>query len=61
MSLEKRITRLEEMFTSHLEQSGYIHADISWLKKAFWCLVTAGLSFNVMLAIYLLKLALKAG
>lgn len=39
-SLDKRITKLEDMFLQHLAESGEIRGDLKWLKKAFWTLAS---------------------
>lgn len=33
---------LEERFAKHLEESGEIKTDLSWIKKAIWVTVAAG-------------------
>lgn len=35
-SLSKRVDKLEDAVTMHLQESGEIRADIKWLKKAVW-------------------------
>lgn len=37
-SIDKRVTKLEDMFLQHLTESGEIRGDLKWLKKAFWTL-----------------------
>lgn len=51
------MTRLEQIVETHLEQSKTIwttlsenNTDTKWLKKAFWTLAGAGVTFNVTLA-----------
>ncbi len=44
------LKQLELMMVKHLEESGLIRADIAWLKRAFWTLAGAGVTFNVMVA-----------
>jgi hypothetical protein len=41
---------LETLLISHLQESGSIRADLAWLKKAFWVLATANVTFNITLA-----------
>ncbi len=47
MKLEARMSKLEAVVTTHLEESGAIRADLAWLKKAMWALVGAGVTFTV--------------
>ncbi len=49
-----KLKDLEGLLVQHLQESGEIRADLKWLKKAFWTLTTAGISFNVALVTYLL-------
>ena len=57
--LEGRLLRLEQAFEKHVEQSGFIQTDLAWLKKAFWTLAAAGLTFNVTLAVAIITYLLK--
>lgn len=41
---------LEVALIKHLEESGAIRADLAWLKKAFWIMATANVTFNITLA-----------
>ena len=41
---------MEVLLVAHLQESGAIRADLAWLKKAFWVLATANVTFNVTLA-----------
>lgn len=59
MKLEARMTRLEQIVETHLEQSGGIQADLAWLKKAVWILAGGGMTFNVSLAVGLLLYLIK--
>lgn len=47
----KDLKELREKLEKHLEESGEIRTDLKWLKKAFWVLAGAGVTFNVSLAI----------
>lgn len=47
---EDRVTKLENTLERHLEESGIIRTDLSWLKRAFWMLAGTGLTFNITLA-----------
>jgi hypothetical protein len=38
----------------HFEESGFIKADLAWIKKALWTLGGSMLTFTGMLVIYLL-------
>jgi len=40
MKLNKRVDDIEKALVKHLIESGTIHADIKWLKKANWILGT---------------------
>lgn len=60
MKLEARMTRLEQIVENHLEQSGNIRTDLAWLKKSFWALAGAGVTFNVTLVVGLLLYLLKS-
>ena len=44
------INQLEANLVKHLEESGAIRADLAWLKKAFWIMATANVTFNITLA-----------
>lgn len=59
MKLEARMTRLEQIVETHLEQSGNIRTDLAWLKKSFWALAGAGITFNVTLAVGLVLYLVK--
>ena len=54
------MTRLEQIVELHLEQSGNIRTDLAWLKKSFWALAGAGITFNITLIAGLLLYLLKA-
>lgn len=43
----KDLQELRNKLEKHLEESGEIRNDISWLKKAFWTLAGAGVTLNV--------------
>ncbi len=55
----KDFKELRAKLEIHLEESGQIRADLAWLKKSFWVLAGAGVTFNVTLVagliLYLLK------
>ncbi len=59
MKLEARMTKLEDIVATHLEQSGNIRTDLAWLKKSFWTLAGAGITFNVTLAVGLILYLVK--
>jgi hypothetical protein len=46
---DKDLKELRAKLEIHLEESGEIRADLKWLKKAFWVLAGAGMSFNITL------------
>lgn len=54
LSLDRRLSKLEDAFILHLTESGEIRSDLKWLKKAFWTLaglgvmVTAGLVGEIL-------------
>jgi len=52
---------LEASLISHLQESGAIRADLAWLKKAFWVLATANVTFNVTLASSLILYLVQKG
>lgn len=41
-SLDKRLSKLEDIFLQHLAESGEIRGDLKWLKKAVWTLAGIG-------------------
>lgn len=49
-SLDKRVTKLEEVVEGHLIESGEIRGDLKWLKKFMWFVL--GSPFLVELAKY---------
>lgn len=64
--IEVRMAKLEAVVTDHLSKSDIIwstlsenNIDLKWLKKAFWVLSGAGITFNVTIVtgiiMYLLK------
>lgn len=55
----KDLQELRAKLEQHLEDSGVIRADIAWLKKAFWTLAGAGVTFNVTLLVGVLVFLLK--
>ncbi len=59
MKLEVRMTRLEQIVETHLEQSGNIRTDLAWLKKSFWALSGAVMTFTITLVVGLLLYLLK--
>lgn len=42
-SLDKRMTKLEETVEKHLVESGEIRADLKWLKKFLWFVLSSPL------------------
>ncbi len=52
---------LESLLIQHLQESGAIRADLIWLKKAFWVLATANVTFNVTLASSLILYLVQRG
>lgn len=52
---DAELKELRSKLEKHLEESGEIRSDLSWLKKAFWVLASAGLTFNGLLAIAILN------
>lgn len=59
MSLQTRVTKLEETLEKHLIESGEIRSDLSWLKKAFWTLTASVLTFGTVLIGYAFNHALS--
>lgn len=57
---DKEIRIIREKLETHLEESGQIRADLAWLKKSFWVLAGAGVTFNVTLAVGLVLYLLKS-
>lgn len=55
----KDLLELRKKLEEHLEESGEIRADLKWLKKAFWTLAGAGVTFNVSLVIAIIAFLLK--
>lgn len=59
MKLEARMTRLEGIVETHLEQSGGIKTDLAWLKRAFWLVgggvMTGTITLIVGLVLFLIK------
>jgi hypothetical protein len=47
-SLDKRVTKLEDVVETHLIESGEIRGDLKWLKKFMWFVL--GSPFLVELA-----------
>ena len=52
MSMEKRMTILEKTLEAHLIESGEIRSDLSWVKKSFWTLTAAVLTFGTVMTGY---------
>lgn len=46
-SLDKRMTKLEETVTKHLEESGEIRGDLKWLKKMIWFVLGSPLAVEL--------------
>lgn len=59
MKLESRMQKLEAVVTAHLEESGGIRADLAMLKKAFWTLAGALITFNITLTVGMLLFLVK--
>jgi hypothetical protein len=59
MNIEKRLSTLEKVVTMHLEESGTIRTDLAWLKKAFWTMAGALVTFNAGVVIALVTKLLK--
>ncbi len=55
------LKELEALLVQHLQESGSIRADLAWLKKAFWVLATANVTFNVTLASSLILYLVQKG
>lgn len=51
-----KLKQIEDLLIAHLQESGEIRSDLKWLKKAFWVLAGAVVTFNIAL---LQKLFLK--
>lgn len=51
--------QLEAALIKHLEESGGIRADLMWLKRAFWTLATAMVTFNITMASGIILVLLK--
>lgn len=49
------LKELEKLLLKHLEESGEIRSDLKWLKRAFWVLTGAGVSFNFGLCAYMVS------
>lgn len=52
-SLDKRMTKLEETVTKHLEESGEIRADLKWLKKFLWFVLSSPIIIEAVKHIHL--------
>lgn len=50
----KDLVELRSKLEKHLEESSGIRTDLNWLKKAFWTLAGAGITFNVTLVVGLI-------
>lgn len=59
MKIEARMSKLESVVTTHLEESGAIRTDLAWLKKSFWVLAGAGVTFNVTLVVGIILYLVK--
>lgn len=55
MSLNSRVSNLEKTLETHLIESGEIRSDLKWLKRAFWTLSGAALTFNTVVAGYFIN------
>lgn len=55
-----KLPEVEALLMKQIEELSAIKADLAWLKKAFWVLATANVTFNVTLAssiiLYLIKI-----
>ena len=40
-SLDKRVTKLEDVVETHLIESGEIRGDLKWLKKFMWFVLSS--------------------
>lgn len=47
MKLSDRIEHLEGVVTKHLEESGEIRADLKWLKKFMWFVLSMPVATEV--------------
>lgn len=47
-SLDKRLTKIEDVVIKHLEESGTIRTDLAWLKRSYWTL--AGIMGTAVMA-----------
>lgn len=52
-SLDKRVTKLEEAVETHLIESGAIRADLKWLKKFLWWVLSSPLIIEAVKHIHL--------
>lgn len=43
---------MEKALEDHLIESGEIRSDLKWLKRAFWTLAAAGLTFGTVITGY---------
>jgi hypothetical protein len=48
MTLNKRLDKLEEIVSKHLEESGEIRTDLKWLKKAVYWMVGGGVFMSLV-------------
>jgi hypothetical protein len=46
--LNKRLEKLEDTVTKHLEESGEIRNDIKWLKKAIYFVISSPIAIEIM-------------
>lgn len=52
-SLDKRMTKLEETVEKHLVESGEIRADLKWLKKFLWFVLSSPLIIEAVKHIHM--------
>lgn len=55
----KDLRELRAKLEKHLEESGEIRNDLVWIKKAFWTLAAAGITFNVSFIVGILLYVIK--
>ena len=51
-TINKRLEMIEQIVAKHLEESGEIRSDLKWLKRSFWALFGAGLTFGTIMVGY---------
>lgn len=53
-SLDKRLTKLEDVVTLHLTESGEIRGDLKWIKKFMWCVLSSPVLVEIAKHIHLM-------